>query len=122
MSAIYARMAMPLAQGREVSTENTPSLHGRAADDLRFIRHAMERSASFTAVPGVGGAVMGAIGLAAAGIAAFQPTAERWLGVWLAAAAVALCVGLWAMRRKALRAGVALAGAPARRFALGLAA
>ncbi len=98
------------------------SLHGRAAADLHFIRHTMERSATFTAVPGFGGAVMGSIALAAAALAAMQPSAERWLAVWLTAAAAALGVGLFTMRRKAVRAGVPLAGAPGRRFALGLCA
>ena len=93
-----------------------------AAENLQFIRHAMERSATFTAVPGVGGALMGAVGLLAAGVGAAQPTAERWLAVWLSAAAIALAVGLFMMRRKAARLGLPLAGAPGRRFALGLSA
>lgn len=82
----------------------------------------MERSATFTAVPGWGGAALGAVGLAAAALAAVQPTAERWLIVWLSAAAVALVVGLVTMQRKARLVGVSLTGAPGRRFALGLAA
>jgi hypothetical protein len=98
------------------------SLQGRAAEDLRFIRHAMERSATFTAVPGLGGALMGSIGLVAAVIAARQPSGGRWLLVWLIAAAVAIVVGLVLMRRKGIRAGVPIGGAPGRRFAIGLAA
>ena len=35
------------------------SLPERAAADLEFIRGAMERSGSFTAVPGLGGVAMG---------------------------------------------------------------
>jgi hypothetical protein len=97
-------------------------LDQHAAENLQFIRRTMERSSSFTAVPGVGGVVMGAIGLAAAGIAAMQPSAERWLAVWLAAAALALAVGIVAMRRKAMRIGSLMTGAPGRRFALSLAA
>jgi hypothetical protein len=116
-------LAMPLAQPQNVDElEGAPSLQGRAAADLRFIRHAMERSATFTAVPGAGGAFMGAIGLVAALAAALQPTAERWLIVWLSAAGLAFLIGLWTMRRKAERAGVPLTGAPGRRFALALAA
>ena len=113
-----------MASARRSRTEELgpPSLQGRAAADLRFIRHAMERSATFTAVPGLGGAAMGAIGLAAAIVAAVQPSPERWLAVWLAAAAAAFAVGLVTMRRKAVGAGVPLAGATGRRFALGLAA
>jgi hypothetical protein len=116
-------VAMALARQSETDEhEAPPSLHGRAAADLRFIRRAMERSATFTAVPGLGGAAMGSIGVAAAALAAVQPSPERWLAVWLVAASGAFAVGLVAMRRKALRAGVPLSGAAGRRFALGLTA
>src|SRR5688572_21242989 len=65
-----------------------------AEESLQFIRRTMERSSTFTAVPGMGGAGMGAIGLAAAVLAANQSSAERWLIVWLLAAAVALSIGV----------------------------
>lgn len=97
-------------------------LAGRAADNLRYIRQAMERSATFTSIPGVGGAVMGVVALAAAYVAANQPSPERWLATWLAAAAIAAAVGFIAMARKARRIGVTLTGGSARRFALGMAA
>jgi hypothetical protein len=57
------------------------SIQDRAEDDLRFIRRAMERSGTFTAVPGYGGAAMGAVGVAATAMAALQPTATRWLSL-----------------------------------------
>lgn len=98
------------------------SLQGRAAADLRFIRSAMERSSTFTAVPGVGGAAMGVVGLAAAAIGALQPSAERWLATWLVGAVVAFVIGIIAIRRKAAHGGTPLAGATGRRFALGLSA
>jgi hypothetical protein len=101
--------------------EVTP-IDQHAAENLQFIRRTMERSSSFTAVPGVGGALMGAIGLAAAAVSAVQPSAERWLVVWLAAATLAFVVGAVTMRRKALRMGLLLTGATGRRFALSLAA
>lgn len=93
-----------------------------AEESLRFIRQTMERSATFTAVPGVGGAVMGAIGLAAAVVAAAQSSPERSLIVWLAAAPAALVVGAISMWRKAARLGAPLTGAVGRRFAVSLAA
>ena len=114
---------MPLASRSEMDEIEEPaSIQGRAAADLRFIRHAMERSATFTAVPGLGGALMGSIALAAAVIAAAQPSPERWIATWLTAAAIAIVVGLVMMRRKGIRAGVPIGGAPGRRFALSLAA
>jgi len=93
-----------------------------AEESLQFIRRTMERSSTFTAVPGLGGAGMGAIGLAAAVLAANQRSTERWLVVWLLAASVALGVGVTAMMRKATRLGAPLAGAVGRRFAMSLAA
>ena len=101
---------------------NVTAVTDHAAENLQFIRHAMERSATFSAVPGIGGAIMGSIGLVAAVLAAVQPTAERWIAVWLGAALVAVIAGVIAMQRKATRQGLALTGATGRRFALALAA
>ena len=97
-------------------------LAGRAADNIRFIRQAMERSSTFTAVPGAGGVLMGVVGLAAAAASHGQPLNDRWLVTWLVAAVVAAVVGLITMARKARAAGVPLTGGIARRFALALAA
>jgi hypothetical protein len=82
----------------------------------------MERSSTFTAVPGSGGCAMGVIALAAAFVADRQESGNRWLLTWLAAAAIASVVGLITMARKAERGGATLTGAIARRFAAGLAA
>ena len=100
----------------------TTSLGDRAADDLRFIRDAMARTATFTAVPGVGGALMGVVGLIPAVVAARQPTRDRWLTVWLVAAGLAAAIGVTAIVRKARRAGMALDGRTARNFGVGLVA
>src|ERR1700691_3266554 len=64
------------------------------ADDLRFIRDTMERSASFTAVPGWGQVVLGLTALAAAWLAAHQSNSSAWLKVWLAEAFLAAVIAL----------------------------
>ena len=69
-------------------------------DHLRYIRRTMERAGSFTAVPGVGGVLMGFTALAAARLAARQPEAARWLTVWVAEAGLALLVGMAAAAHK----------------------
>jgi hypothetical protein len=97
-------------------------ISGRAADNLRYIRQAMERSSTFTSIPGIGGVGMGVVAIPAAVVAARQTSEDRWLLVWLAAAAGAAIVGLITMAVKAQSAGVTLTGAIARRFALGMAA
>ena len=98
------------------------SVGDRAADDLRFIRDAMARTSTFTAVPGMGGAFMGVIGLVAAVVASQQPNQDRWLMTWLVAAAVAAAVGTWAIVHKARRAGLPLDGPTARNFTIALVA
>lgn len=97
-------------------------LSGRAADNLHFIRQAMERTNTFTSIPGAGGVGMGVIGLVASVVAARQPSGDRWLAAWLISAAAAAIVGLIAMALKAKRGGATLTGATARRFAMGMAA
>ena len=106
----------------DVRHQQLRSVSSQAADDLTFIRSTMERSSTFTAIPGAGGVAMGVIGLIAAGVAARQPTADRWLAIWLAAALAAAIVQLVAIARKAHRAGMTLTATTARRFALGMSA
>lgn len=101
---------------------DTTSVAQHAEAHLQFIRRAMERSSTFTAVPGLGGAGMGIIGLAAAVLAATQRSDAGWLLVWILAAPVAAGLAVVAMWRKAARSGAPLTGAVGRRFALGLAA
>ena len=96
----------------------THGIHDRAAENLVYIREAMERAGSFTAVPGWGGVVMGLTGLAAAIIAPAQPTETGWLATWLAAAAVASAAGVIAVLIKSRQTDVPFFSRPARQFAL----
>jgi hypothetical protein len=95
-----------------------PSLPDRAEADLRFIRGAMERSGSFSAVPGIGAVAMGGIALVAAGAAQIVDGADARLAVWGGAALAASVVGAVSMVRKAVRQGVSLLQGPGRRFLL----
>ena len=95
-------------------------MHAQAMDNLRFIRRTMEGAASFTAVPGTGGIAMGITALIAAAIAAAQPTAERWLMVWILEAVAALALGVVFARRKARTMDATLLSGPGRKFLLGL--
>src|SRR5438132_12715266 len=91
-------------------------LHDRAVDDLRYIRQTMERAGSFTAVPGWGQVAVGATALAAALLAARQPTRELWLVTWLGEAVVALAIGGWAMVRKGHAGNEPIPRGPGRPF------
>ena len=94
------------------------ALGDRAVEDLRFIRRTMEQGATFTAVPGWGGVGMGLTALAAAAVASAQPTAERWLLVWVLEAVLAGAVGAVAIHRKAHRANLAVLSGAGRKFLL----
>jgi hypothetical protein len=97
-----------------------PALRDHAIENLRYIRETMERSASFTAVPGWGGAAMGLTALAAAVVAARQVTPLAWLTTWLVEAGVAIAIGAWTVRRKARAARVPIFSGSGRKFALSL--
>jgi hypothetical protein len=97
------------------------ALHAHAMDNLRFIRETMERAGSFTAVPGVGGVLMGMSALGAAVLAARQTKLENWLAVWLGEAIFAVLIGVVAAARKARAVKAPMLSGPGRKFALGLA-
>ncbi len=93
------------------------------AADLRFIRDTMERSASFTAIPGWGQVILGATALASAAFAQQKLTAHQpaaWLKIWLAEAILAAVIAVLSMRWKANRRGLPLFTGPGRKVALGL--
>lgn len=97
------------------------ALEERAQEHLQYIRTAMERAGSFTAVPGWGGVAMGATALGAAAIASRASTPQAWLSIWLAEAVLAFLIGCAAIRIKATRSGTPLFDGSARRFAMTLA-
>jgi hypothetical protein len=96
-------------------------LHAHAMESLRYIRGAMERAGLFTAVPGLGGAIMGSTALVAAWIAGPPRGEARWLEVWAVEAAVALAIGLVAAWEKSRRTRMALISGPGRKFLAGFA-
>ncbi|HMQ05286.1 MAG TPA: hypothetical protein PKD26_15320 [Pyrinomonadaceae bacterium] len=97
------------------------SLGDRAIDNLRYIRETMERSTSFTAVPGYGGMLMGTTALVAAYIASQQIYFSNWLIVWLTEAFLAAAIGFLAMWQKSRIVESSLLSTPARKFAYGFA-
>lgn len=112
---------MPLPRPRQTEpclpSADVP-LHHHAAENLRFIRDTMERAGAFTAVPGWGGVLMGITALAAAALAAGQPSVDRWLLTWFAEGWLAFAIGGVAMVRKAARLETPLTAKPGRRFLL----
>jgi hypothetical protein len=84
---------------------------------LRFIRDTMERAASFTAVPGWGGVVIGFTALAAGCLAYPYPAHTQFL-IWLAEAALAIALALWSVRAKSRRLGISLPSKAAKRALL----
>src|SRR5215475_5223650 len=108
-------------RSREPDMESEPpSLHGRAMDNLRFIRETMERASSFTAVPGWGGVAIGVTALIAALVAMGIPDEHEWMYIWACELPLALLIGGWTMKRKAGVAQLKLLSAPGRKFTLSL--
>ncbi len=91
-----------------------------AIDNLRYIRSTMESAGSFTAVPGVGGILMGATAVFAAFAAHLSKSPKAWLAIWICEALLALAIGLAFSWRKAVRNGTSLLSRAFRRFALAM--
>jgi hypothetical protein len=92
-----------------------------AMDNLRYIRRTMERAGEFTAVPGLGGVLMGSTALAAAWLAEAQSTPAAWISVWVLAAVVAVAIGAAGSYWKSRRAKLPLFSGPGQKFVAGFA-
>ncbi len=104
-----------------MAARNPVPLHSQAFDHLQYIRRTMEGAASFTAVPGVGGVLMGSSALCAGALAHVQKPADRWLEIWMVEGVLALGIGLLFAYWKARRIQVELFSRPARKFMLAFA-
>jgi len=111
LSTVAFQMSEPIR-----NKPKSVAMHTHAMDNLRFIRSAMESSASFTSVPGLGGVVVGLTGLLAGVLAGLPALASHWLTIWVVAAIVALVQGGLFMTKKARGQGVRLSRGVARRF------
>jgi hypothetical protein len=108
---------MASAQPVRVVRPPVVPIDSRAADNLRFIRDTMEGAASFTAVPGWGGVVIGASALVA-GLAAMGHPLSVQFSVWLIEAIFALVLAVVFVRWKSKRVAMPLHSRPARRALL----
>jgi hypothetical protein len=99
----------------------TATLQDRALDDLRFIRDTMASTSSFTAISGLGFAIVGLSAIVTGAVShAFDVPLHRVLA-WAGDAVFAVIVGLTTTAMKARKAGQELLSRPFRKFALGLA-
>jgi hypothetical protein len=97
-----------------------PAEDPAALEHLQVIRETMERSATFTAVPGWGFCGMGVTALLAGPIALRQATAQGWLAVWLGEALLAATIALVTMHYKAARLRTHMLSISGRRLFIGL--
>jgi hypothetical protein len=100
-----------------VQPEAPATIESRALGTLDYIRASIESSSSMD-VPGMAGIVMGIIGVLAAIAVSTSRGARHWLGIWLAAAVLALLLGGTLVARQIARRGHARYLGPARKFLL----
>jgi hypothetical protein len=98
-------------------SNNTIAIDSHALGTLNYIRASIDAAGAF-AVPGAAGIAMGAVGLAAAGVASIPALSGYWLIIWLAAATVAAGLGVILVARHRSGVGLPLYRGPARRFVL----
>jgi hypothetical protein len=107
-----------MAFAQRVPKINAPvPIDRKAADNLRFIRDTMERAASFTAVPGWGGVIIGCTALGAGALAVGRGSHDQFR-IWLIESAVALLLAFITVQAKSRRLSQSLKSSPARRALL----
>jgi hypothetical protein len=100
-----------------IQSEAPAAIESRALGTLAYIRASIESSSSMH-VPGMAGIVMGIIGVLAAIVVSLPRWAAHWLGIWLAAAVVALVLGGALVARQIAQRGHARYLGPVRKFLL----
>src|SRR5262245_23075655 len=90
----------PVTPLRPRHRSESPEMHARAMDNLRYIRGMMERAATFTALSGWGQVVIGFTAIAAA-IVASKRSPANWIFIWLGEAGVAGGLAVASMTLKA---------------------
>jgi hypothetical protein len=100
-----------------IQSEAPAAIESRALGTLAYIRASIESSSSMD-VPGMAGIVMGIIGVLAAIVVSLPRWAAHWLGIWLAAAVVALVLGGALVARQIVQRGHARYLGPVRKFLL----
>jgi hypothetical protein len=99
------------------ASEAPTTIESRALGTLAYIRASIDASSSMD-VPGMAGIVMGVIGLAASAAVSLPRWSAHWLGIWLAAAALALTLGGAIVARQIAQRGRTRYLGPARKFLL----
>ncbi len=92
-------------------------LHGRAMDNLSYIRDAMATSKSFTGVPGWGMVAMGVVALIG-GWLATRNHAYQWAETWFAVGVIGCTIGVAAMALKSRQRKTPVLLGPGRKFML----
>jgi hypothetical protein len=100
-----------------MQSNNTVAMDSHALGTLNYIRASIDAAGAF-AVPGTAGIAMGAVGVAAAGVASIPALTAHWLIIWLVAATVAAGLGVVLVARHRSGVGLPLYRGPARRFVL----
>ena len=100
-----------------IQSEAPVAIESRALGTLAYIRASIESSSSMD-VPGMAGIVMGVIGVLAAIVVSLPRWAAHWLGIWLAAAVIALVLGGALVARQIAQRGHSRYLGPVRKFLL----
>ena len=102
---------------RHIPPETRPTKpEPQAEDQLRFIRDVMERTGTFTAVPGWGAVGMGICALIASYVASEVNTRDAWLVTWMVVAVTASTLGTVALIFKSKKANTPLLSGIGRKF------